>query len=124
MNADALGRYLEWRHAVTQAGAQGYVQEAHLGRRRPGQPWTRHHAKDLLERAEALAGLPGLKGGDFHPFRRAWATARKHLPLVDVAAAGGWKDTETLLRHYMKPDSETLYAVMAEPRRVREVKVG
>lgn len=30
-----------------------------------------------------------------HPSRRAWATARKHIPITDVADSGGWKDTET-----------------------------
>jgi hypothetical protein len=87
--------------------------------RRPGRPWTRHHAKDLLIRAEVLAELPPLEGGDFHPYRRAWATARKHLPVTDVAAAGGWKTTATLLAHYMQADEETLYRVVAENRKVR-----
>jgi hypothetical protein len=44
---------------------------------------------------------------------------RKHLPLADVAHAGGWKRTETLLRCYQRPDEETLYAVVAEERKVR-----
>jgi hypothetical protein len=82
--------------------------------RKPGANWTRHHAKDLLERAEAAArqaairrddpeaaaALAPLDGSDFHAYRRAWATARKHLPLKDVAEAGGWKfngDTPPLL---------------------------
>jgi len=73
----------------------------------------------LLIRAEALAQLPPLEGGDFHPYRRAWATARKHLPVTDVAAAGGWKTTATLLAHYMQADEETLYRVVAEERKVR-----
>jgi hypothetical protein len=55
------------------------------------------HARALLERAEKLAGLEPLQGRDFHPYRRAWATARKHLPLPDVAHARGWKRTETPL---------------------------
>lgn len=55
--------------------------------RRPGASWTRHHAKDLLERAEiaarkaalkredaeAAAALAPLDGSDFHAYRRAWA---------------------------------------------------
>ncbi len=34
--------------------------------------------------AQKLAGLELLDGGDFHPYRRKWATERKHLPVQDV----------------------------------------
>lgn len=52
--------------------------------------------------------------------RRKWATERKHHSLKDVAVAGGWKDTETLLTCYQQPDIETLMAVMCEERKVRD----
>jgi hypothetical protein len=98
--------------------------------------WTRHHAKDLLERAEAAAreaalerddpeaaaALAPLDGSDFHAYRRAWATARKHLPLKDVAEAGGWRTTDTLLRCYTQADEATMLAVVSETRKVRAVK--
>jgi integrase len=83
--------------------------------------WTRYHARGLLQRAEKRAGLTPLEGGDFHPYRRAWATARKHLPLVDVASAGGWKSTATLLRCYMQPDEATLYRVVSESVKLRRI---
>jgi hypothetical protein len=38
----------------------------------------------------------------------------------DVAAAGGWKDTEMLLTCYQPPDNETLLAIMSERRKLRE----
>jgi hypothetical protein len=41
-------------------------------------------------------------------------------PKIDVAAAGGWKDTETLLTCYQQADTQTLLAVMAEERKVHE----
>jgi hypothetical protein len=44
-------------------------------------------------------------GSLWHIFRRVWATERKDLPLKDVAAAGGWRDTSTLLR-YQQPDEK------------------
>jgi integrase len=95
--------------------------------------WTRHHAKDLLERAEiaarkaalkredaeAAASLAPLDGSNFHAYRRAWATARKHLPLKDVAEAGGWRSTDTLLRCYTQVDEATMLAVVSETRKVR-----
>jgi hypothetical protein len=56
----------------------------------------------------------------WHPYRRMWATERKHHSLKDVAAAGGWKDTETLLTCYQQADTETLLEVMSEERKVRD----
>jgi len=85
--------------------------------------WTRFHARTLLRRAEKLAGLVEIAGGDFHPYRRKWATERKHLAPQDVAKAGGWSDLETLQRAYQQVDEETMYAVVSEPRKLREIKM-
>ena len=52
----------------------------------------RHLFDKWLSAAERRAGLPKLDGGLWHAYRRKWATERKHLPLNDVAAAGGWSD--------------------------------
>jgi hypothetical protein len=73
-----------------------------------------------LHAAEKKAALPKLEGGSWHPYRRKWATEREHHSLKDVAAAGGWKDTETLLTCDQQRDAETLLAVMNEPRNVRD----
>jgi len=91
---------------------------------RPGapRPWTRWHARDLLERAEQLAGLEHVKGGDFHPFRRKWVSERKHLPSRDVAAAGGWRDLRTMERSYQQMDEHTLLAVVTEPAKLRDAE--
>lgn len=50
----------------------------------PSQPMRRDVLGDWLESAEKAAGLAKLEGGLWHPYRRAWATSRKHLPAVDV----------------------------------------
>src|SRR5450756_1438179 len=50
-------------------------------------------------------------GGPPHAYRRKWAIERKHLPLKDVAAAGGWKDVSTLLEVYQQSDEESVLAV-------------
>jgi hypothetical protein len=75
----------------------------------------------LLDRTTAAAKLEPLAEGDFHPFRRKWVAERKQMPLVDVAAAGGWKDPNTLLRCYARPDEATLLGVVMNPQKLREV---
>lgn len=92
--------------------------------RNPSQPMDRHLFDKWLRVAEAAARLPKLEGGLWHPYRRKWATERKGHSLKDVAAAGGWLDTETLLKCYQQPDNETLLAVMSEERKLREVASG
>src|SRR5687767_12453801 len=78
-----------------------------------------------LRAAEKKAKLPKLDVGLWHPYRRAWATSRKHLPAVDVAAAGGWSDVATLLRCYQRPDDDTMLRVMVESRKITErMKTG
>ncbi len=78
----------------------------------PDIPMSRHLADDWLRRAERLAGAPPLDGSLWHAYRRAWATARKHLPDVDVAAAGGWKDATTLKAVYQQPDQKGMLAAV------------
>lgn len=78
----------------------------------PEQPIRRDLAAKWLLRAEKLARLPKLAGGAFHPYRRLWASERKHLPDVDVAAAGGWRDTRALKASYQHADPETVLQVV------------
>jgi integrase len=87
-------------------------------------PMDRKQFDKWLRRAEKKAELPKLAGGLWHPYRRKWATERKHLPLVDVAAAGGWKDKATLLECYTQPTNDALLAVMSEERKVRDIAVA
>lgn len=86
----------------------------------PATPLRRDVLDHWLLAAEKKAELPKLDGGLWHPYRRAWATSRKHLPTVDVAAAGGWSDVGTLLRCYQRPDDETMLQVMGESRKIME----
>ena len=69
-------------------------------------------ASKWLLRAEKLAGLPKLRGGIWHPYRRLWASERKNLPDADVAAAGGWRDTRALRLSYQHADPVTMKAVV------------
>jgi integrase len=90
----------------------------------PTAPMDRKQFDKWLRRAETEAEVPKLLGGLWHPYRRKWATERKHLPIVDVAAAGGWRDKATLLECYTQPTNDALLAVMSEERKVRDVAVA
>jgi integrase len=80
--------------------------------------WSRELFAQKLLLAEQRAGLEHLKGGVWHPFRRKWATERKDLPLVDVMATGGWKDTATLLTCYQHTDEHSMLRVLATPKKL------
>jgi integrase len=112
----ALGQELrEFRRRLRAVGGFVFARESDAD-----EPMDRHLFNKWLAVAEHEAGLPKLKGGLWHPYRRKWATERKHHSLKDVAAAGGWKNTDTLLTCYQQPDRDTLLAVMSEDRKVRE----
>ena len=53
-------------------------------------------------------------------YRRKFATERKHLPDVDVAAAGAWSDTRALRASYQLTDEQTLLDVVNEPTKLRD----
>ena len=78
----------------------------------PTAPMRRDTVAIWLLRAEEAAKLPKLVGGTFHPYRRLWANERKSLPDVDVAAAGGWKDTRALKLSYQHADPATVLKVV------------
>jgi integrase len=80
----------------------------------------RHLFDKWLSVAEKKARLPKLDGSLWHAYRRKWAIERKYLPLRDVAAAGGWKDVNTLLEVYQQSDEESVLAVTSETRKLRE----
>jgi hypothetical protein len=66
--------------------------------------------------ALASAKLPKFDRGLWHPYRRAWASSRKHLPDVDVAKGGGWRDLATMKQSYQQADgATTLKAIENEP---------
>jgi len=88
------------------------------------QPIRRDVFAKWLQQAERKAGLPKLGGSLWHAYRRGWATSRKGLPTVDVAAAGGWSDVGTLLRCYQQPDDATMLAVMSHEGRPVEQQKG
>jgi integrase len=95
-----------------------------FGERIPAQPMDRHLFDKWLATAEREAKLPKLAGGLWHPYCRKWAMERKHWPLSDVAAVGGWKDVETLLKYYSQADRRTMLSVMSEPTKLQSADVS
>ena len=73
----------------------------------------------MARQAEQLAQLAHLPHRGWHTLRRAWATARKHLPLADAMAAGGWSDPTSLQTAYQQPDVDTLQKVVDQEADVR-----
>ena len=103
---DALEVYLKRRAVVGEAWL--FPRDEN----RPDEPMTRRLADVRLNKAEKLAALLHQKRGGWHTFRRAWATRRKHLPVQDVMAAGGWRDINALQKAYQAADPETVRRVM------------
>lgn len=77
--------------------------------------WRKAAAAYYLRRAESAAELPHLERGGFHSYRRLFASERKHLPDVDVAKAGGWRDLSTMKRSYQQPDPATVLRAIENP---------
>ena len=50
--------------------------------------------------------------------------ARKHLPVPDVAAGGGWKGTQTLTKCYQQSDEATILAVVRGGAELPEQRVA
>ncbi len=78
-------------------------------------------ARDWLRAAEREAKLDPVKGHAFHAYRRLWAIARKDLPDVDVAQAGGWTSLQALKEAYQQPDGRTMLKVVTHDSELREV---
>ncbi len=81
----------------------------------PLKPCSRHLLDDWLRRAYGIAELHPHPGGLWHPIRRKWVTERKGYPVKDVAAAGGWRYEQTMLRSYQHTDAETILRVVLHP---------
>lgn len=92
----------------------------------PGQPGVvvpvGQEFRSVRLEAEGLAGVDSQEGSLWHAYRRAWATARKHLPAADVAAAGGWKNAMTVRKVYQQADQETVLQVVLSRKELRSAE--
>lgn len=90
----------------------------------PSKPVNYELASKWLREAEALAGVAKQDGGLWHPFRRKWATERKGLSDIDVAAAGGWNSVRTLVELYQQPNHHSMLHVVTSGNELRETVDG
>ncbi|WP_420448955.1 tyrosine-type recombinase/integrase [Candidatus Palauibacter sp.] len=70
-------------------------------------------------KAETLAGLEPKPRRGWHSLRRKFASDLMDLPLKVLCELGGWKDAQTVLRCYQRPDAGQLRTALEGRRRVR-----
>ncbi len=80
--------------------------------KKPSDSVSRHLARDWWERAEEKAGLEPKKGRGWHSLRRKFASDLVDEPLKVLADLGGWKNTQTIVECYQRPDQERLRAAL------------
>lgn len=102
--AETVGAYMR---------ASGRIGDAFLFPGSDGEaPIDKQMAAYYLRRAEKLAGLPHVRRGGWHAFRRAWAHRHKHKSPHDVAAVGGWFDLSALQDAYQSKDPASMLSVV------------
>ncbi|MDK1104249.1 MAG: tyrosine-type recombinase/integrase [Actinomycetota bacterium] len=85
---------------------------------------SRHLMTNWWSRAERLAGLEHVKGCGWHSLRRKFATELKHTPLTDLCEMGGWKDPQTVLKCYQRPDAKTQRLALENRKPVTRAAFG
>ena len=76
--------------------------------RDPSGPMGAREPRNIWRKAEARAGLERRHGRGWHSLRRKFATEIMYEPLSIVCRLGGWKDPETVLKCYQRPDEDDL----------------
>jgi integrase len=81
----------------------------------PEKPIRADLLRDWWQKLERLAVLPRIQRRGWHSLRRKFATELKHdTPLADLCYLGGWKDPNTVLKCYMKPDERTMRSALSK----------
>ena len=76
-------------------------------------------AQQWWKQAETLAGLEPKPRRGWHSLRRKFASDLMDLPLKVLCELGGWKDAQTVLRCYQRPDAGQLRTALEGRNRVR-----
>ncbi len=111
ISAEAAGGLAQARRRSARIG-DGWVFESPT---EPNVPIRRDLLRDWWQKLEKKAGLQRIRRRGWHSLRRKFATDLKHdTPLADLCYLGGWKDPQTVLRCYMKPDEATMRSALAK----------
>ena len=82
-------------------------------------PGSRFLFDGWWDRAEMLAGLEKVPRLGWHGLRRKFATELKDAPLKDLCHMGGWKNAQTVLTCYQRPDEETMRNALENRKQYR-----
>jgi integrase len=120
---DFEGGRIRWRAENDKTGREAYTPLPEAARRElaglerrigevwvfpspgdPEKPCSRHLVRDWWYKAEEVAGVEHLPRTAWHGLRRQFATelARRGVGLATIAAIGGWKEPQTITRHYIR----------------------
>jgi integrase len=117
LSADALAALQRRRKAQPSIG-DAWIFPAPGG---SSEPCSRHLLRDWWQRGEALAKTPHEAGLGWHSLRRKFATELKQVPLKDLCYLGGWKEPQTILKCYQRPDAVTMREALASRRHLQAV---
>lgn len=103
MHAD-LGQYLKRERLRTGSIGDAWVfahpYDAKL-------PMSREYVvKELWPALREAAGIPRGERYGWHSFRRAFANALRDVPLRELKDLGGWKNQNTVVAVYLRPDED------------------
>lgn len=82
----------------------------------PDRPCSRNIMRDWWNSAQDAAGLSHIQRLGWHSLRRKFANDLRQVPLKDLASLGGWKDTQTLLKCYLKEDEQAMVEALQSRR--------
>lgn len=60
------------------------------------------------------AGIPKAERYGWHSFRRAFANALRDVPLRELKDLGGWKNQNTVVMVYLRPDEDAQRKALAK----------
>jgi integrase len=83
----------------------------------PARPSSRHIVRDWWKKGQRRAGLEPKRGRGWHSLRRKFASDLMHKPLRVLCDLGGWKEPQTILKCYQRPDQDQLREALADRRR-------
>jgi hypothetical protein len=69
-----------------------------------------------MQWAQLLAGLPPVKGGGYHPFRRKFGNELRHVAPSDLLDLAGWNDYRTVLTCHQTANEGAMRAALEDRR--------